>query len=107
LPPRPIQASYPARVATTERPARELTEELEIENARLRQRVAQLESELVEQVAHANDAIAAAQDRAYWLDRWHVDLNALMRRRGASELRAVLRAIRAVVRRAKRVLSAQ
>ena len=29
-----------------------------------------------------------AQERTYWLDRWHLDLNALMRRPGAAELRA-------------------
>lgn len=64
----------------------------------LRARVVSLEHELAEQAARANAAVAAAQDRAYWLDRWHLDLNALMRRRGAGELRAALRAVRAVVR---------
>ncbi len=73
------------------------------EVAELRARVAQLERELADQAARANAAVAAAEDRAYWLDRWHVDLNALMRRRGASELRAALRAGRAVGRRARRV----
>ena len=47
---------------------------------------------------HANAAVAAAQDRSYWLDRWRIDLNALMRRRGASEFRAGVRALRAVYR---------
>ncbi len=56
--------------------------DLAAENARLRARVEQLESELVEQ-ARANAAVAAAQERAYWLDRWHLDLNALMRRPGS------------------------
>ena len=46
--------------------------------------------------ASANAAVAEWQERAYWLDRWHLDLNALMRRPGASELRAALRAVRAV-----------
>jgi cell division septum initiation protein DivIVA len=64
----------------------------------LRARVAELERELAEQAARANNAIAAAQERAYWLDRWHVDLNALMEKPGASQFRAVLRAIRAVYR---------
>ncbi len=65
-------------------------------------------SELVEVQARANAAVAQWQERAYWLDRWHLDLNALMRRPGAAELRAGLRAIRAVVRaykRARRTLS--
>jgi hypothetical protein len=61
-------------------------------------RLEALERERIEQAARTNAAIAAAQDRSYWLDRWNVDLNAVMRRRGASELRAGLRAARAVYR---------
>jgi hypothetical protein len=56
---------------TTE-PADEVTE--------LRERVAALESELADRSARANDALASAQDRTYWLDRWHLDLDAVMRR---------------------------
>jgi hypothetical protein len=51
-----------------------------------------------EELARAHEALAAAQDRSYWLDRWNLDLNALMGRRGASELRAGLRAARAIYR---------
>jgi SAM-dependent methyltransferase len=64
----------------------------------LRARVASLEEELSERAAWANAAVAAAQDRVYWLDRWHLDLNALMRRRGASELRTLFRVLRFVYR---------
>ncbi len=78
-------------------------EQLEAENARLRSRLTELEAELVEVQARANAAVATWQERAYWLDRWHVDLNALMRRPGASEFRAGLRAFRAVIRVGKRV----
>jgi hypothetical protein len=46
----------------------------------LRARVAELESELDERTARANAAVAAAQDRSYWLDRFRLDLNELMRR---------------------------
>jgi hypothetical protein len=63
-----------------------------------RDRLEQLERQHAEEIARANAALAAAQDRSYWLDRWQLDLNALMRRRGASELRAALRAARAVYR---------
>jgi hypothetical protein len=83
-------------------------QQLQIENELLRARVTALESELIEVQARADSAVAQWQERAYWLDRWHVDLNALMRRPGAAELRAGLRAIRAVVRaykRARRTLS--
>ncbi|MGA2453507.1 MAG: hypothetical protein ABSG93_08305 [Solirubrobacteraceae bacterium] len=83
-------------------------QELQAENEILRARVAALESELVEVQARTDAAVAQWQERAYWLDRWHVDLNALMQRPGAAELRAALRAIRSVVRaykRARRTLS--
>jgi hypothetical protein len=85
-------------------PEQELQREVEF----LRSRVAALEAELVEVQARANEQVAVWQERAYWLDRWHVDLNALMRRRGASEFRAALRAVRSIVwglRRLKRRLS--
>jgi hypothetical protein len=65
----------------------------------LRQRLDALERERTEEIARANAALAAAQDRSYWLERWGVDLNALMRRRGASELLTVMRAIRLILRR--------
>jgi hypothetical protein len=67
----------------------------------LRQRLEALEREHVEQVARANAALAAAQDRSYWLDRWGVDLNELMRRPGASELLTAMRALRLIARRAR------
>jgi hypothetical protein len=78
------------------------SEQLEAENARLRNRLTELEAELIEVQARTNTAVATWQERAYWLDRWHVDLNALMRRPGASEFRAGLRAFRAVIRAGKR-----
>src|SRR5262249_31398251 len=71
--------------------------DVEAENARLRERVRELEAELVDVQERANAAVAHWQERAYWLDRWHIDLNALMRRRGASEFRALVRAARSVV----------
>lgn len=64
----------------------------------LRARVAELEAQLVEVEDWANRTVAAAQERVYWLDRWHIDLNRLMERPGAAELRAVVRGIRAVYR---------
>jgi hypothetical protein len=73
----------------------------------LRVRVAELEREHAARIAAANAAVAAAQERAYWLDRWHLDLNALMQRRGAAELRTAIRLLRGAirtVRRAKRKL---
>ena len=73
------------------------TENEEIEA--LRRRVEAREREHAEQIKRANAALAAAQDRSYWLERWRIDLNDLMRRPGASEARAALRGLRAVYRR--------
>jgi hypothetical protein len=72
--------------------------EAQAELERLRSRVAALEAELVEVESWANKAVAQAQERTYWLDRWHVDLNELMRRRSAERIRASARALRAVYR---------
>lgn len=69
----------------------------------LRRRLDALERERAEETARANAAIAQAQDRLYWLDRWHLDLNALMQRRGAAEFRALVRGARKGVRTYKRV----
>jgi hypothetical protein len=81
----------------------ERVEHLARENERLRARVEALEAELVEVQARTNAAVARWQDRAYWLDRWHLDLNAVMRRPGAAEARAALRAMRSVLRFYKRL----
>ena len=70
---------------------------LEAENERLRARIAALESELVEVQSRANAAVAAWEERAYWLDRLHIDLNSLMRKRGANQLRVTLKGVRAAV----------
>lgn len=72
--------------------------ELAAEVERLRARVAELEAQLIEVEDWANRAVGEAQERLYWLDRWHIDLNRLMERPGASEFRALIRAARAVYR---------
>ena len=51
---------------------------------RLRAQVAALEAELVAQAERTSRVVADAQQRTYWLDRWHIDLNALMRRRSVA-----------------------
>ncbi|HYV16946.1 MAG TPA: hypothetical protein VE972_13115 [Conexibacter sp.] len=73
------------------------------EIGRLRARVAVLEHELLEQAQRTARIVADAQERTYWLDRWHLDLNALMQRRGASEARSLVRLVRGAARAAKRV----
>jgi hypothetical protein len=69
----------------------------------LRARIAALEDELAERSARANAAVAAAEDRAYWLDRWRVDLNRLMSHPAAGRARAALRGLRLVYRKAREV----
>lgn len=64
----------------------------------LRARVAQLEEQLLETEAWAHRTVASAQERVYWLDRWQVDLNAVMRHPAADRVRALLRAGRSVYR---------
>jgi hypothetical protein len=80
--------------------ARVTSEQDEIQ--RLRARVAELETEVVEAQAWANRVVAAAQERTYWLDRWHLDVNEVMRRRSAERLRMVARGVRSVVRAGRR-----
>jgi len=86
---------------TAEADKGQMNEQTELEQ--LRTRVAELEAELVEVQARADAAVAEWQDRAYWLDRVHIDLNALMRRPGANQLRLVLKAVRGVYWRVKLV----
>jgi len=78
-------------------------QQLQVENELLRARVAALESELVEVQASTNAVIGQWQERAYWLDRLHLDLNKLMERPGANEVRLALRAIRGLLWRIKRI----
>jgi len=68
---------------------------------RLRARIEQLEAQVAEVEAWANKAVAEAQVKTYWLDRWHLDLNALMRRRSADRTRAAARRLRSVYRAAR------
>ena len=81
----------------------ELTTAERAELEALRARVAALEAEHTEQLGRLQASLAEAQEKVYWLDRWRIDLNALMRKPGAAEVRAALRAVRGVVRRAKAV----
>jgi hypothetical protein len=68
------------------------------EVAALRARLAALEVEHAEEIARLQAALAAAQERAYWLDRWHVDLNRSMTTPWGRAARAVVRALRTPVR---------
>jgi hypothetical protein len=75
-----------------------LTADERAELERLRARVGALEAERAELVQRTSAALASAQRRAYWLDRWHLDLNALMARPAAARVRAAARLARMPVR---------
>jgi hypothetical protein len=82
----------------TDTTSSELTDAERGELEYLRQRVAELEAERIEELRRAAAAVAAARERAYWLDRWHVDLNELMARPAATRARAAARLARTPVR---------
>ena len=68
------------------------------EIAALRARVANLEGQLAEQARAANALVARSQQKLYWLERWQIDLDALMAHRGAVPALEALRSLRGVVR---------
>lgn len=78
-------------------------EQLELE--RLRARVAELEAQLHEQAARTNAIVARTQERVYWLDRWHLDLNAIMSRPAAALALRAVRPIRRSIRAVKKLAS--
>ena len=60
----------------------------------LRARVAALEAQLAEQTRATTAIVAEAQEKLYWLERWHVDLDAVMRTRGARRTLELVRGAR-------------
>jgi len=81
----------------------DVAQELTRENAELRAQIEELQNQLAEQSALTNEAIARAQERVYWLDRWHIDMDTLVAVPGVSVLRALFRAIRAPFRLARKL----
>jgi hypothetical protein len=71
----------------------------------LRERVAALECELADRTERAGAAVAAAEDRLYWLDRWRVDLNAVMEHRAAQRAFRASQAARRVAGAVRRRLA--
>jgi uncharacterized coiled-coil protein SlyX len=64
----------------------------------LRARVAELEEQLAAQARATNRIVAEAQEKLYWLERWHVDLDRLMGRPGALQALELLRSLRGGIR---------
>ena len=81
----------------------DLAEDLRRENESLRRQVAELQDQLAEQAARTNEIIASAQERVYWLDRWHIDMETLVAVPGVTTLRALFRAVRAPLRLARKL----
>jgi hypothetical protein len=70
----------------------------------LRARVAELEQQLAAQARATNRIAAEAEEKLYWLERWHLDLDRLMARPGAPRALELLRALRGGVRRVRKLL---
>jgi hypothetical protein len=79
------------------------SENAEIE--RLRARVSELERELIETEAWANEAVGYAQAQSHWIERWGIDINGFMRSTAGLRLRALARIARGVYRRLGRIKS--
>ncbi len=75
--------------------------DLAAENARLRERVQQLEDEVAALREDTAAIVARAQESLYWFDRWGVDFNRLFARREMEFLRRLVRGARSVVRAAR------
>jgi uncharacterized coiled-coil protein SlyX len=73
------------------------TDPREAELAALRARVAELEDQLAQQAQATAGLVAEAQEKLYWLERWHVDLDRVMRKPGAVQALDALRNARRVV----------
>jgi hypothetical protein len=81
-------------------PADPTTSDIERELARTRAALAEAEQELAELRESRSAEMARLERQAYWLERWRIDLDALMSRRLA---RIVVKAVGAVLRLAGRV----
>jgi hypothetical protein len=69
----------------------------------LRARVAELEEQLARKDAETAQLVATAQEKLYWLERWHVDLDRVMRKPGAIPLLDALRSARRVTWEARKL----
>ena len=73
------------------------------ELAALRARVTELEAQLRDQAARTAALVAEAQEKLYWLERWHVDLDKLMAKPGAVPALETVKRVRGVARGIKKL----
>lgn len=83
----------------TDRPA---TAEAADDVFALRARVADLEAQLADQARATNELVARSQEKLYWLERWHVDLDVVMAKPGAVRALDLVKGLRGVVRTVRR-----
>lgn len=74
------------------------TSALEAEVRELQARVSELEALLADQARTTNAIVARSQEKLYWLERWQIDLDAIMRKPGATQLMDGVKAMRFLVR---------
>ena len=72
----------------------------------LRVRVGELEAQLAEQSRATNALVARSQEKLYWLERWQVDLDSVMRKPGAEQTLEAVKGLRGVARAVRRALRA-
>jgi uncharacterized coiled-coil protein SlyX len=68
----------------------------------LRARVVALEAQLAEQARATNALVARSQEKLYWLERWHVDLDAVMTKPGAEQALEAVKKGRSIFRAVKK-----
>ncbi len=81
----------------------EPTPDRDAEVSALRARVAELEGELGEQARRTASVVAEAQEKLYWLERWQVDLDTVMRKPGAVPALEALKRVRSFTRRLRKL----
>lgn len=74
----------------------------ETEVTALRARVTELEAQLAEQQRATAQLVARSQEKLYWLERWHVDLDVVMRKPGVQQALGAVKAVRGLLWKAKR-----
>ncbi len=71
--------------------------------AALQARVAALEAELALQAQRTARVVAEAQEKLYWLERWQIDLDAVMAKPGAVAALEALKRVRSRARQLKQL----
>jgi hypothetical protein len=79
------------------------TDPRDAEIAELRAHVEALESQLAEHARRTAAVVAQSQEKLYWLERWQVDLDAVMAKPGAVPALEALKRVRGSIRAARKL----